>query len=169
MDEVFGREVRSGSQQTFDGPGCFVDEFGRAGAVTRRCGTCDTVLEVLVEQPNTDTLEALADRSELREDVDAIGVVLDQPLEPAHLPFDPLEPKDQLLLVTVVSGLHDATIPIGGMGMQHRPAQGRCVKVGLRLSRNAAMPSWASAVMHDEAISSIAYEYALSWSRSTWA
>lgn len=169
MDGVLGHEVRSGSQQTFDGLGCFVDEFGRAGAVAGRCGTCDAVLEVLVEQPDTDTLEALADRSELREDVDAVGVVLDQPLEPAHLPFDPLESKDQLLFVTVVSGLHDVTIPIGGMGTQPGAAQGRCVKVGLRLSRNAAMPSWASAVMHDEAINSIAYEYALSWSRSTWA
>jgi hypothetical protein len=50
-----------------------------------------------------------------------------------------------------------------------RARQERSVNFGLRFSRNAAMPSWASAVVAAAAITSVAYRYAFGWSRSTWA
>ena len=45
----------------------------------------------------------------------------------------------------------------------------RCVKFGLRFSRNELIPSWPSGVTTVDAISSIAYAYASACGRSTWA
>lgn len=58
--------------------------------------------EVLVEQPESDRLERLGRGGDLGEDVDAVGLVLDHPLQPAHLTFDALEALEIGLLVLVV-------------------------------------------------------------------
>jgi hypothetical protein len=56
------------------------------------------VADVLVEQAQPDPLQGLGDRGDLGEHVDAVLVVLDHPLQPANLSFDPPQPVEMLFL-----------------------------------------------------------------------
>ncbi len=84
----------------------------RQGRVARLERGRDAVLHVVVEHPQGDGLERRVDGAELREDVDAVAVVLDHPGDAAHLPLDPGEPAEQPFLV--------GRVAVGGCG-RHRP------------------------------------------------
>jgi hypothetical protein len=105
-----GRSSRS--QKAFDGPRRLVDEVLGALAVATGCRAGDAVVQVLVEQFDADALQRLADCGDLGEHVDAVGVVLDHPRQPADLAFDAAEPGEELLLVFGISGevVHTTTI-----------------------------------------------------------
>src|SRR4051794_12139209 len=62
---------------------------------------------MVVENLEGQAFERSVHRCDLREDVDAVTVVLDHPLDAAHLSFDPMETLDQRLLVVAV--LHVAS------------------------------------------------------------
>lgn len=49
--------------------------------------------EVLVDEAERDLLQRGVDGSDLGGDVDAVGVVFDEPLKPAPLTFDRAEPE----------------------------------------------------------------------------
>src|SRR6266550_6872814 len=72
-------------------------------------GECvgDAVIHVVVQHLEGECAEGCVDRSDLREDVDAIPISLDHSLDPANLALDPVETLDQRLLV--VSVLHEAS------------------------------------------------------------
>jgi hypothetical protein len=59
--------------------------------LSRAEGIRDAVPYVIVEDRHRDALECSGDGTELRQDVDAIAVVFDHALDPAHLPFDPVQ------------------------------------------------------------------------------
>ena len=119
------------------------------------------MLEVLVEQVQADALQRLADCRDLGEHVDAVGVFVDQALQAAHLALDALQARQHLLLVVRVSGrfVHeDHSTPLGYTRATYGwIVYARWVKFGLRFSRKAAMPSWASAVVAERDITSTAY------------
>ena len=77
----------------------------------------DAVLQVLVEQVQADTLQRLADGCDLGEDVDAVGVLVDHPLQATDLALDAAQPGEDLLLVVGVSGcrVHAITVPPRGI------------------------------------------------------
>jgi len=81
-----------------------MDEIFCATGVTARCGAGNAVLKVFVEQLHADALQCLADRSHLREDVDAVRVLFDHPAEASNLALDAPKARQQLLLVFDVSG-----------------------------------------------------------------
>ena len=71
----------------------------------------DAVLDVLVEQLERDALERVRHGGDLREDVDAVALVLDHPLDPADLALDAVQPLDERVLVrdvAVLVGRHAA-------------------------------------------------------------
>ena len=51
----------------------------------------DAVVHVVVEDPEGEALERGVHGGDLREDVDAVAVVLDHPLDPAHLALDAVQ------------------------------------------------------------------------------
>ena len=106
----------------------------------------------------------------IRDSIDAVGVFVDETLQASHLTLDALEPRDHLLLLGRVPGccMHTDNIPLRGM-LSNLGRHARWVKSGFRFSRKAAMPSWASAVVAEVAISSAARAYAAGWSSPTWA
>ena len=59
----------------------------------------DAVVHVVVEDPEGEALERRVHRGDLREDVDAVAILLDHPLDPAHLALDAVEPADERVLV----------------------------------------------------------------------
>ena len=59
--------------------------------------------QVLVEQAEPDALQRLGDRRDLGEHVDAVLVVLDHPLQPAHLAFDAAQPAEVVVLADGVA------------------------------------------------------------------
>jgi hypothetical protein len=61
------------------------------------------VADVVLEHLQRDRLERGVDRAELREDVDAVAVVLDHARDPAHLALDAGEALQELLLVRRVA------------------------------------------------------------------
>jgi len=65
-------------------------------------GANNTVADVLFDEPQAHGMQGLGDGGHLGEDVDAVGLVLDHPLQPAHLTFDALEALEIGLLVLVV-------------------------------------------------------------------
>ena len=67
--------------------------------------TGDAVVHVVVEDPEREALERRVHRRDLREDVDAVAVVLDHALDPAHLALDAVQPADERLLVGRVAVL----------------------------------------------------------------
>ena len=69
------------------------------------------VAEVLVEQADGDALQRLRGRRHLGQDVDAVLVVLDHPLQSAHLTFDAAQPLQVVVaLHRVAAGRgHDTT------------------------------------------------------------
>ena len=72
----------------------------------------DAVLDVVVEELERDALERGLHGGDLREDVDAVAILLDHPLDPAHLALDPVQPLDERLLVLRVAVRHvDRDLP----------------------------------------------------------
>ena len=61
-------------------------------------GVDDAVRHVLVEQAEGDRLERLRHRGDLGEDVDAVLLLLDHPLQPAGLALDPAQPLEVVVL-----------------------------------------------------------------------
>jgi hypothetical protein len=57
------------------------------------------VAQVVVQQQHRDPAQGGVDRRDLGEDVDAVGVLVDQPLQPADLALDPAQTQLQLVLV----------------------------------------------------------------------
>ena len=80
--------------------------------VGRRVG--HAMPDVLIEQAYSDALQRFRDRTDLGEDVDAIRVLIDHALQPAHLTFDPLE----ALQVTVL--VHGVPVDRGCAFVAHR-------------------------------------------------
>jgi len=77
-----------------------VDRVARGTIGTRLVGRVPhTVTEVFVEQTQADALEGLRHGGDLRQDVDAVFVVVDHPLQPADLAFDPPQPVAIVVLV----------------------------------------------------------------------
>ena len=76
-------------------------------------GVGDAVPQVLVEQGDGHALERLGRRGDLGEDVDAVGVLVDHPLEAAHLALDAAQPLEDVVLGVVVAGrrAHGDTLP----------------------------------------------------------
>ena len=62
-----------------------------------RAGAHHTGVGVSVEQSEHDLVQGGLGGADLGEDVDAVAVVFDHPLDPADLPFDPLEAGEQLV------------------------------------------------------------------------
>src|SRR5215217_1155313 len=65
------------------------------------------MVDVVVEHLEREAFEGRLDGSDLREDVDAVAVVLDHPFDAAHLALDPVESLRQHFLVVAV--LHAAS------------------------------------------------------------
>ena len=68
----------------------------------------DAVRDVILENLKAETLERGLHRPDLREDVDAVAVLFDHPLDAADLPFDPVKTLDQRSFV-VPMGQTDAS------------------------------------------------------------
>jgi threonine/homoserine/homoserine lactone efflux protein len=66
---------------------------------------------VVVEDLEREALERRVDGGDLREHVDAVAILLDHPLDAAHLPLDAMQPADERVLVggIAVSALAHAT------------------------------------------------------------
>src|SRR5438034_272332 len=76
----------------------------------------DAVVDVLVEDLEGEALERCRDGRDLRQDVDAVAVVLDHPLDSAHLALDPMEPLDERLFVgSVAIGVRAHASPSRGL------------------------------------------------------
>src|SRR5262245_23107641 len=73
------------------------------GRVARGERTRDAVIDVVVEDLEGQALERGVDGGDLREDVDAVAILLEHPLDAAHLPLDAMEPADESILVGRVS------------------------------------------------------------------
>ena len=89
----------------------------RLGAVTGAGGVDHAVREVLLEQADRDGLEGLRHRRDLGEDVDAVLLVLDHPLQPAGLALDAAQPLEVVVLAVDVAVLvlcHTPSIPPRG-------------------------------------------------------
>ena len=86
------------------------------GGVAGRERAGDAVVHVVVEDLEREALERRLDGRDLREDVDAVAVVLDHPLDPAHLALDAVEPLDERLLVRGVAVLAHASPPRASSG-----------------------------------------------------
>ena len=110
--------------------------------VARAGGIGDAVAQVLVDQPDGDALQRLRGGRHLREDVDAVVVVLDHPLEPADLPLDAAEPLQIVGLVVGVSRcVHDASF---GQRIYHHGVSGQPLRqippMGIVVDMNAHIP-----------------------------
>ena len=78
------------------------------------CGTDDAVGDVVLEQADADGVQGLVDRGHLREDVDAVLLLLHHPLEPAGLAPDATEPLEVGVLArdVAVGAVVGATYPV---------------------------------------------------------
>ena len=86
------------------------DEFvGVRGVVG--CRVTNAMTDVLVQQTDRDALQRLVDRADLREDVDAVRVLVDQPLQAPHLALDASQSFEVVVLVDAVAA--HAFLPIG--------------------------------------------------------
>src|SRR2546425_6464223 len=70
------------------------------GPRTNRVG--DARLDVPAQQELLDLLERALHRRDLEQDVDAVRLTVDHPLEALHLPLDPPEASERLRLCLVV-------------------------------------------------------------------
>src|SRR5919106_426113 len=75
----------------------------RCSGVARRERACDAVVYVVVEDDEGEAVERGRDRRDLGEDVDAVAILLDHPLDPAYLSLDAVETPDERVLVRRVS------------------------------------------------------------------
>src|SRR6185436_5371286 len=66
----------------------------------------DAVPYVVLEQLHRDALERGRDGGDLRQDVDAVPLLLDHPLDAPHLALDPVQALDERILVLDVAVGH---------------------------------------------------------------
>src|SRR5512142_3337047 len=98
----------SGTDQALDRSERLADLFFSLGPATLD-GCHDAVVQMLVEQPQRDGLQRAGRRRYLGEHVDAIGVLLDEALQPADLALDATQPQQMVLLGRLVAH-HGPTI-----------------------------------------------------------
>src|SRR6266550_6776310 len=132
--------MRSGPQQPPDREGRLVHlhpGVGSSGQALR-----DTMSEVVLQQRNGDLVQPAGDRGDLREDVDAVRVFLDHPLDPSDLTLDPAEPGEQPILVLVIADhrhlLRFPSIPRRGMvgSLEERSAGHGTAEIFTRFRRS---------------------------------
>src|SRR4051794_17009569 len=90
--------------------------------------------DVILENLQRDRLERRRRRADLREDVDAVALVLDHPLDPAHLSLDPVQPLDERVLLFHVSVGH-----VSSLGLEKR--RSRRLFVTTKTLENAIAPA----------------------------
>jgi hypothetical protein len=71
------------------------------------------MLDVVVKEEQRDAIERCLDRLDLRQDVNAVTLVIHHPLEPASLSFDSKEPLLYVVLVRDVTCHDDQHTPSG--------------------------------------------------------
>src|SRR5215469_9348434 len=104
--------VSLGPDQPGDGVGGLPDlRVGAAAALGDRLR--DAVRQMLLEQAQGYRLQRPRGGGDLREDVDAVFIVLDHALQPPDLAFDPAQPRQVLLLALAVS-VHAVLPPAAG-------------------------------------------------------
>src|SRR6266542_1494420 len=96
------------------------------GALAARDAVGDAVAQMILQQRHRDLVQGRVDRGDLGEDVDAVGVRSDHPLDPAHLPLDPAQAPLETFLVVVVprQGAPPDTCNIPPRGIRQRSARG---------------------------------------------
>src|SRR4029450_9770777 len=100
---------RSGAHQPGDGVGG--PGPARPGVpVAGHHAVTDAVAQVPVQQVHGHALERLVHGADLGQHIDAVGVLVDQPLQPLDLALDPAQPGQDLVLVVGVPG-HLAPLP----------------------------------------------------------
>src|SRR5690348_13608980 len=89
-----------------------VDEFGHlaplVGLVAGRDGVLDAMRDVLAQDLLLDAAQRRAHGADLRDDVDAVAIVLDHARKPAHLALDAAQPLEIGALAVL---LHAVYIP----------------------------------------------------------
>ena len=80
-----------------------------AALVTRGDRVAHAVGDVILEQLRADLLERGLDGRDLGQDVDAVAILVDHPLDAAHLPFDPVQALDDQVLVLRVAVHHESS------------------------------------------------------------
>src|ERR1700735_1426049 len=122
-------------------PGCHVAALGS--------GLGDAVTEMVLQQAERHRLQRPRHRGHLGEDVDAVLVVLDHPLQAAHLALDPAQPYQIVILaggVSVHSGLRSAPGTHGATRSRYYTPVGYIeAGSGQRFSRGIARLDRASA------------------------
>ena len=76
----------------------------------------DAVAEVVLHQADRHALQRLVHGGDLGQDVDAVGVLVDQPLQPTDLALDASQPGQVgglVVVVPVVSAMPDHIPPVG--------------------------------------------------------
>src|SRR5215204_3328823 len=96
-------DLESGADQAGDRVGGLPDLRVRDAAALRN-RICDAVRQVVVQQCERDGLQRPRGRGNLRQHVDAIGLVVDHALQPAHLALDLAQPREHRVLVLDVTG-----------------------------------------------------------------
>jgi hypothetical protein len=92
----------SGPDEAGDRFGGFPDLLGRAiVAFGHRLG--DAMAKVLIKQAERDSLQGPGYRGYLREDVDAVLVFVDHPLQAAYLALDPAKAAEVIVLVVGIT------------------------------------------------------------------
>src|SRR5947208_1359708 len=89
--------------KTLDGLHELLALGGRFHGISRSERVGHTVVDVIVEDLEGQALERRVHSCDLREDVDAVAVVLDHPFDAAHLTFDPVQALDERVLVLRVA------------------------------------------------------------------
>src|SRR5207302_6207922 len=84
-------------------------------------GAHHAVAGVVVDQAEGDLVERRLDGRDLREDVDAVALVLDHSLDPADLALDPAKAVEQLVLGGGVAGRGHASYPLGVALRRQKP------------------------------------------------
>src|ERR1022692_3920506 len=86
------------------------------GVAGRAALALHAVTGVIVDQAEGDLVQCGLDRRDLGQDVNAVALVLDHPGHAAHLPLDPRETLEQLLLR---GGIATARCGRGGLWFRH--------------------------------------------------
>ena len=74
--------------------------------VARSDGVADAVLDVAFKDLQRNSVERRSDGADLREDVDAIALLVDHSLKATHLALDPTEPGGDRLPLAAVAVAH---------------------------------------------------------------
>jgi hypothetical protein len=109
-----------GPDEAGDRGGGLADLLGTALAVLGN-GLRHAVAEVVFQEPERDRLQCPGDRRDLRENVNAVLILVNHPLQAAHLPFDAAQSPEVPDLVTgvAVQLALRSSWPTPGDGRQH--------------------------------------------------